>query len=236
MKCPKCGSEHVQFSTKTSGGGFSVFDSCCGYIIMGPLGLLCGACGSGTTTEEFWICHECGHKFSTESGREYLQKEANEAHEYTQNKAALSAAGDKTFEELEKALNETKLDLNCREKSYQELLDKHANGSDEQLRKYAKVLKRDALVPWAWIVLFLCGVITIAGGIVCLPFAVVSAVFLLIHRSKAKKAKAALSEADPEFGPAMEAVKDAEQKKEKAAKLHKAGQAVKDYEAKHREK
>ena len=27
MKCPKCGSEHVQFATNTSGGGISFLDS-----------------------------------------------------------------------------------------------------------------------------------------------------------------------------------------------------------------
>lgn len=75
MKCPKCGSEKIQFGTSTSGGGFSFSNSCCGYIMLGPLGLLCGACGSGTSTEEFWICQDCGNKFSNREGKKQQAKE-----------------------------------------------------------------------------------------------------------------------------------------------------------------
>ncbi len=75
MKCPKCGSEKIQFGSSTSGGGFSFSNSCCGYIMLGPLGLLCGACGSGTSTEEFWICQDCGNKFSNREGKKEQEKE-----------------------------------------------------------------------------------------------------------------------------------------------------------------
>ena len=75
MKCPKCGSEKIQFGSSTSGGGFSFSNSCCGYIMLGPLGLLCGACGSGTSTEEFWICQDCGNKFSNRVGKKEQEKE-----------------------------------------------------------------------------------------------------------------------------------------------------------------
>ncbi len=75
MKCPKCGSEKIQFGSSTSGGGFSFSNSCCGYIMLGPLGLLCGACGSGTSTEEFWICQDCGNKFSNREGKKQQAKE-----------------------------------------------------------------------------------------------------------------------------------------------------------------
>lgn len=33
MKCPQCGSEHVQFATHTKSKSFSFLDSCCGYVI-----------------------------------------------------------------------------------------------------------------------------------------------------------------------------------------------------------
>lgn len=78
LKCPKCGSEHVQFATKSSGGEFSFGNSCCGYILLGPLGLLCGACGSGVHTEEFWICQNCGAKFSNWSAQ-HRQSQENAA-------------------------------------------------------------------------------------------------------------------------------------------------------------
>lgn len=75
MKCPKCGSEHIQYATTTSGGGTSFLDSCCGFIILGPIGLLCGNIGSSVTTEEFWICQECGNKFSNEKAKAYMERE-----------------------------------------------------------------------------------------------------------------------------------------------------------------
>lgn len=75
MKCPNCGSENIQFGTNTSGGGFSLSNSCCGYLVLGPIGLLCGACGSGTTTEEFWICQCCGHKFANRDAQKAKERE-----------------------------------------------------------------------------------------------------------------------------------------------------------------
>ena len=70
MRCPKCNSERIQFGTNTSGGGFSLSNSCCGMIALGPMGALCGACSSSTHTEEFWICQDCGKKFDTKEGQE----------------------------------------------------------------------------------------------------------------------------------------------------------------------
>lgn len=89
MKCPKCGSEKIQFGSSTSGGGFSFSNSCCGYIMLGPLGLLCGACGSGTTTEEFWICQDCGNKFSNrEVKKQHSKEEADQKQKELNEKEA----------------------------------------------------------------------------------------------------------------------------------------------------
>ena len=67
MKCPKCGSENCKFYTKTelNSSLFSLDKACCGTIFLGPLGILCGLCGSNlsTTTKEYWVCHDCGNKF-----------------------------------------------------------------------------------------------------------------------------------------------------------------------------
>ena len=67
MKCPKCGSENCQFHTKTKVNAslFSWKDACCGSVCLGPLGILCGLCGTNidTTTKEFWVCNDCGKKF-----------------------------------------------------------------------------------------------------------------------------------------------------------------------------
>lgn len=68
MCCPKCGSNHLQVvnETKTTGGGYSAGNGCCGYILLGPLGLLCGSCGSKTktTNKAFFVCMDCGNKFA----------------------------------------------------------------------------------------------------------------------------------------------------------------------------
>lgn len=112
MKCPNCGSEHVQFATKTSGGGFSFLDSCCGFILLGPLGLLCGGIGSGSHTDEFWVCHDCGHKFSTATGKRSMEQEKLNAQQAAQNYASYKA-------ELA-ALADT-------EGSFEQIIQKHQN-------------------------------------------------------------------------------------------------------------
>ncbi|MBQ7399764.1 MAG: hypothetical protein IJW06_04840 [Clostridia bacterium] len=73
--CPKCKSRNLQvvigseFHSETTGGGYSAGKGCCGYMALGPLGLLCGACGSKvktTTTSSsnsVWFCRDCGNKF-----------------------------------------------------------------------------------------------------------------------------------------------------------------------------
>lgn len=91
MKCPQCGSEHVQFATHTKSKSFSFLDSCCGYVMLGPLGILCGLCGASSSTKEFWICLDCGHKFSTEKGRENLENLRRRQLTYQQYKAELDS-------------------------------------------------------------------------------------------------------------------------------------------------
>lgn len=71
--CPNCGAgpENCQpipkVNVKTSGSGYSFWDGCCGMILLGPAGLLCGACGGGVKTEvrsETWlVCQKCGTEF-----------------------------------------------------------------------------------------------------------------------------------------------------------------------------
>lgn len=91
MKCPNCGSEHVQFATHTKTKSFSFLDSCCGAIMLGPLGILCGLCGASSHTKEFWICHNCGYRFSTEKGRQNLENLRQSQLTYEQYKAELDS-------------------------------------------------------------------------------------------------------------------------------------------------
>ena len=69
--CPSCGHKDLQVinetSSQTSGGGYSAGKGCLGYLLLGPLGLLCGACGQNQTTATtnltYWVCPRCGKKF-----------------------------------------------------------------------------------------------------------------------------------------------------------------------------
>jgi len=80
VRCPKCGSHDAQYcieqDTHTEGKNFSAGKGCLGYIIFGPLGLLCGMCGKGkktvTVNKGYWICKQCGNKFKD---RAQLQSE-----------------------------------------------------------------------------------------------------------------------------------------------------------------
>lgn len=66
--CPFCGSENCQpvmrNVTKIRGSGYSASSACCGLCLLGPFGLLCGLCGTGTKVdiqnETVWICQKCG--------------------------------------------------------------------------------------------------------------------------------------------------------------------------------
>lgn len=67
MKCPKCGNENCQITTETSSSGkdFSAGKGCCGFLVLGPIGVLCGACGKGKKIQStsYWVCPNCGKKF-----------------------------------------------------------------------------------------------------------------------------------------------------------------------------
>lgn len=78
MRCPNCGSENVNLIYNTSKRGFKGSDACCGYILLGPLGLLCGALGSGKKdTNEFWLCNNCGSRFQNKDIVKYNQNMQN---------------------------------------------------------------------------------------------------------------------------------------------------------------
>ena len=48
--CPRCGCPNCQIinESTTTGGDYGVCSGICGYILMGPVGLLCGLCGMDT--------------------------------------------------------------------------------------------------------------------------------------------------------------------------------------------
>lgn len=67
MACPRCGNTNLQIITEThsSGKDFSASKGCCGWLIFGPIGLLCGLCGEGRNyhSASYWVCPKCGNKF-----------------------------------------------------------------------------------------------------------------------------------------------------------------------------
>ncbi|WP_310603804.1 hypothetical protein [Anaerosporobacter sp.] len=68
MRCPSCGSDncHIIEESETTQKGYGVCSGVCGYLLLGPIGFLCGLCGMGegkTKRRSFWICPHCGRKF-----------------------------------------------------------------------------------------------------------------------------------------------------------------------------
>ena len=67
MVCPRCKNDSCQIITETTSSGkdFSAGKGCCGAILFGPIGILCGACGEGRKihSTSYWICTTCGNKF-----------------------------------------------------------------------------------------------------------------------------------------------------------------------------
>lgn len=93
LKCSHCGSTKLPHTTSVKTQGISAGDACCGYVCLGPIGLLCGLCGSGLS--EYWVCHVCGTKFSTEEAKDAvekkLQQEQDLAKKQREKKAQLAA-------------------------------------------------------------------------------------------------------------------------------------------------
>lgn len=56
VRCPKCGCTSIAPSKQ----GFDAGMGCLGALLLGPLGVLCGACSANTM---YSVCMRCGHKW-----------------------------------------------------------------------------------------------------------------------------------------------------------------------------
>ena len=69
--CPYCGARDSEIFTKSYKEVYNKYfgcsDACCGYICLGPIGILCGFCGaehsSSERTEKWHRCRNCGKVF-----------------------------------------------------------------------------------------------------------------------------------------------------------------------------
>ncbi len=62
VRCPVCGSQNVELVTYQSSSNFDKKDACCGYLLCGPIGLLCGA-KDKTEVRIVRKCKKCGKEF-----------------------------------------------------------------------------------------------------------------------------------------------------------------------------
>lgn len=63
-KCPKCGSKNLQAVSVGETKGFNTGNGCCGAILLGPFGWLCGLSGMGKgKTKAKRMCMKCGNTF-----------------------------------------------------------------------------------------------------------------------------------------------------------------------------
>jgi hypothetical protein len=54
--CPKCGAASISGQKE----GFGLKKGCCGTILLGPIGLLCGMCGANKVKV---VCLSCGNEW-----------------------------------------------------------------------------------------------------------------------------------------------------------------------------
>lgn len=68
--CPHCGAPYSDCvplvkTTFSGSGGYSLFSGCCGTVLLGPLGLLCGLRRQSfsSSNQTWWACRRCGKEF-----------------------------------------------------------------------------------------------------------------------------------------------------------------------------
>ncbi len=239
MICPRCQSENVQYSTKTTGSNYGKSEGCCGFLLMGPFGLLCGLCGNDVETKEFWICHNCGHKFSHEKALTTMQDARKTAATCNRYKEELKGQPTAYYKsQYENAKNA----LLYREREYNErfdiLVEKHAPINvlvGKYKKKYCKEKRPGCIVMLvlAALGILLCIVGLFPVGLAMAGIAILfGGVSMLRERSMRKKVEAFFLQVDNAFKICRERKEKANSEKkywedyaDKADFIEKHGQA-----------
>lgn len=115
IKCPKCGSDKISLVSDTQKKGFSTGNACCGYMLLGPLGFLCGSIGSNKTkTTEYWVCGGCGNHFQSNAGNAEKEKIKRQG-------MLLSNTPDDVIDNAEEIFNQSSNELNKIKAKYKEI-------------------------------------------------------------------------------------------------------------------
>lgn len=241
MKCPKCGSERIQFGTNTSGGGFSFLRSWCGSIILGPLGVLCGACGSDTKTEEFWICQDCGHKFSTATGQYHQEKEAEAEKEaqkkeqqYQQYKSQLrfQAQSYSNIEDIRRARWDAHSLYTTEKRDYKQYLSTLKKSRDFKTRRLVKKAGTRKILRLALCCLSVPIFVLVDPYIALIVFGLGIVCGIVANKQK-KSAESKLCDMHQEFRERFGALKKAEAENSRLYELLEKAEYVEEYERKH---
>lgn len=154
MKCPNCGSEHSHYITNTTTQGPSFSKGCCGWIIFGPIGVLCSLCGTGSETEEYWICDSCGTKFQSGAYENELKNRSDRVTELKKEIESLDEALKDRPENLSDLLRGADFKRKEAEENYKNYNKEFINSSD--ILKRANTVRK--ILNGAALSLFLIGV------------------------------------------------------------------------------
>lgn len=221
MICPKCGSENVQFSTNTSGGGYKAGSGCCGYMILGPLGLLCGACGSGSTTTEFWICNQCGHRFDNFDAKEAL-KIAEKCKKYKNELKQPLGSYRYRYQDAEKALSKANEEY---EQEFNKCLEKYSLENEEVAKYKKKYSEKHIMASIIITVIIIFGALFSIGGIVPLgiPMLIGGIIAIIIRKLNRKKLteriEVIFKEKNPDFQKFIDKKENAKKEQKRWKKL-----------------
>lgn len=135
LKCPRCGSTNLHFTTVTENKFFSGTSACCGAVCLGPIGILCGLCGAGSETTNFWVCYDCGNEFFASEYQAVVNKKLRQDKQMAK-KAAEHAAQVITWKAL---LDSCPYDSEQIEKIYLDTSDK----AEKAAAHYQECYKRE---------------------------------------------------------------------------------------------